>query len=279
MKVGTVVLVGRPNTGKSTLVNNLVGQKVSITSPKPQTTRFSIYAVFQDERGQIIFIDTPGIFAKNQDENSKQINTASQKILSEADVIVYLIDPTRQKGPEENRVIGILRKIDIPKILVINKSDILEDKNYIEQYRFLEDEFGKPLEVSALKNKNLGLLLGQIFNYLKEGEPVVAKEDLPFPALNINSKTYIEEIIREKAYLVLRREVPYKTKVVVDEIVERKNGLIYIKAKLICQNSHYKKMIIGHSAHRIKQINMMSRKELELARGKKIFLDLTVEVL
>ena len=168
MKVGTVALIGRPNTGKSTLVNNLVGHKVSITSPKPQTTRFSIYAVYEDERGQIIFIDTPGIFAKTQDKKNKQINLEAQRILKEEiNVIIYLIDPTRERGPEENRVLGIMRKIDIPKILVINKSDILGEKSYIEQYKFLEDEFGKAIEISALKSKNLGALLDAIFSHLK----------------------------------------------------------------------------------------------------------------
>ncbi|OGH10613.1 MAG: GTPase Era [Candidatus Levybacteria bacterium RIFCSPHIGHO2_01_FULL_36_15] len=278
MKVGTVALIGRPNTGKSTLVNNLVGHKVSITSPKPQTTRFSIYAVYEDEREQIIFIDTPGIFAKTQDKKNKQINLEAQRILKEEiNVIIYLIDPTRERGPEENRVLGIMRKIDIPKILVINKSDILGEKSYIEQYKFLEDEFGKAIEISALKSKNLGALLDAIFSHLKEGKRLVVKEDLPVPVLNLNSKTYIEENIREKAFLVLRDEVPYQVKVMVDQISERKNGFIYIKARMIAKDAHYKKMIIGHSAHRIKQINMMARKELELSTGKKIYLALTVE--
>lgn len=298
MKVGKVALVGRPNTGKSTLVNNLVGQKVSITSPRPQTTRFPIYAVYEDPsppvfdpeaqtrraggsgqgRGQIIFVDTPGIFAKIPDKQSKYLNLQAQKVLKEEiDLVLYVIDPTRARGIEENRVLGMLRKVDIPKILVVNKIDTTEP-NYREQYKFMEDEFESTIEVSALKPKNLPLLITKIFEFLKEGEKYVERESMPIPALNISSQTYIEESIREKAYLVLWEELPYKIKVEVDNIEEKDNGVIYIKARLITTDRRYKKMIIGAGAHRIKQIGMMARKELEVSTGKKIYLDLQVEV-
>lgn len=278
MKVGTVALVGRPNTGKSTLVNNLVGQKVSITSPKPQTTRFPIYAVYQDEQGQIIFVDTPGIFAKTPDIQSKHLNLQAQKVLkNEVDVVLYVIDPSRKRGIEENRVFGMLRKIDLPKILVVNKIDISEP-NYREQYKFLEDEFDSVIEISALKPKNLPLLVTKIFEYLKEGEKFVERESMPIPALNISSKTYIEESIREKAYLVLREELPYKVKVEIDNIEERDNGVMYVQARIMTTDKRYKKMIIGAGAQRIKQIGMMARKELEVSTGKKIYLELRVEV-
>lgn len=275
MRVGTVALVGRPNSGKSTLINNLVGQKVAITSPKPQTTQFPIYAVFEDEETQIVFIDTPGIFAKSFD---KDINLEAERVLKEEiDVILYIVDPTRKRGVEENRVLGILRKIDKPKILVINKIDKIE-KSYIEEYRFLEDEFEKTVEVSALKNKNLPLLVQAIFEYLKEGEKQEVREDMPTPAINLDSKLYIEENIREKAFLVLRDELPYNIRVVADQVAERPNGMFYIKARIITTNDRYKKMIIGAGGVKIKQIGSMSRKELEVATGQKIYLDLSVEV-
>lgn len=276
MKVGTVALIGRPNTGKSTLVNNLVGQKVSITSPKPQTTQFPIYAVYEDERGQIIFVDTPGIFAKTKETRQKEINEQAKRIFrDEINAIIYLIDHTRQRGLEENRVLGIVRTLDIPKILVINKVDIREP-SYREQYKFLEDEFLTIVEVSALKNNNLGTLLDEIFEVLPEGVRAVETESLSIPSLNINSNLYIEEMIREKAFLRLRREVPYKLKVIVDEIKERPNDILFVKARILTF-PRYKKMIIGAHGSKIKEIGMMSRRELELAGRRKVFLDLQVE--
>lgn len=277
MKVGTVALVGRPNTGKSTLVNNLVGHKVAITSPKPQTTRIPLYAVYEDERGQIIFVDTPGVFAKAPDVASKEANLEAEKILkNEIDALIYMIDPTRQRGDEENRVLGIIRKAKVPKILVINKIDV-KDQKYLAQYKFLEEEFDKVVQVSALKPMNLGAVTDAVFEYLPEGEKIVNREDLPVPALNLTSKMHVGEQIREKAFLTLRKEVPYMVRVVVDEIEERKNGVIFIKARILTEE-RYKKMIIGAGGQRIKQIGSMTRKELELSTGQKIYLDLQVEV-
>lgn len=276
-KTGTVALIGRPNTGKSTLLNNLVGQKVSITSPKPQTTQKMIYGVYEDPRGQIIFVDTPGVFAKVKDQRGRAANQESEKILKrDVDAVVYLIDHTRERGVEENRVLGMLRKVEKPKILVINKMDIRKP-SYIEQYRFLEDEFDHVLEVSALKGKNLNQIADTLFEYLPEGEKQVDLADMPLAALNMNSQQYVEEIIREKAFLRLRREVPYKVRIVVDEITERPNGNLYIKARLFTLE-RYKKMIIGAGGAKIKEIGWMSRKELEVATGKKVYLELTVEV-
>jgi len=275
MKVGTVALIGRPNSGKSTLLNNLVGQKVAITSPKPQTTQFSMQAVYEDEYAQIIFIDTPGIFAKAY---NRDINLAAERTLrEEIDVVLYIVDHTRRRGVEENRVLGILRKVNKPKILVINKID-LKEPSYLEEYRFMEEEFDEVVEVSALKNKHLSGLVNAILKYLKEGEKIVIREDMPTPAINLDSKLYISENIREKAFLVLRDELPYKIRVQVDESVQRENGVFYIKARIITTDKRYRKMIIGAGGSRIKIIGSMTRKELEVATGQKIYLDLSVEV-
>lgn len=261
--------------GKSTLVNNLVGHKVAITSPRPQTTQFRIYAVYEKDDIQIIFVDTPGIFAKAP---RKDINLEAERALKEQiDIVLYIIDHTRKRGIEENRVLGILRKIQKPKILVINKID-KEEPSFRSDYRFLEEEFDEIVEVSALKNKNLPILLQTISKYLKEGQKMVVREDMPTPAINLDSKLYIAENIREKAFLVLRDEVPYTIRVVVDEVTQRKNGMFYIKARIVTTTDGYKKMIIGAGGARIKQIGSMARKELELATGQKIYLDLKVEV-
>jgi GTPase len=276
MKSGTVALIGRPNTGKSTLVNNLVGQKVAITSPKPQTTQFPIYAVFEDDRGQIVFVDTPGIFARTPNELSREGNDHTKKILDEeVDVLIYMVDHTRERGMEENRVLGMIRNVDKPKVLVINKIDKREP-SFIEQYKFMEDEFDHIVEISALKPLNLSILLSTIFELLPDGEAMVERETLALPSLNLDSKLYVEESIREKAFLRLRKEVPYKIRVIVDEMSERANETLYIKARIITFD-RYKRMIIGTGGSKIKEIGSMARRELELARGKKVFLDLTVE--
>lgn len=277
MKSGKALLIGRPNVGKSTLVNNLIGRKVAITSPKPQTTRFPIHAVYEDERGQIVFVDTPGIFLKAKDALAKKINQRSlQAINEDIDLVVYLVDPTRKRDFEEGRVLGIVRKIDKPKILVINKIDVGKP-TYLPQYKFLEEEFKEIVYLSALHQKNLKSLLTKIFEYLPEKEKLIDTKDYVHPALNLDSRMFLAELIREKVFLRLRKEVPYSTMVVVDEVVERNNNLTYIKARILTTEDKYKKMIIGQGGRQIKEIGSMTRKELELATNKKIYLDLTVE--
>jgi len=275
-KAGYAVIVGRPNSGKSTLLNNILKQKVSITSPKPQTTRMAVHAVYEDERGQIIFVDTPGIFAKAEDTVSKKINPKAEQSLKEhVDVIVYLIDHSRDRNLEENKIIGIVRKIQKPKILVYNKLDIKEP-SYIPHYRFLEDEFDWTIEISALFKQNLNRLIEAIFELLPVGEKIINTKKMVYPVMNIDSKTFIAEIIREKAFLFLRKELPYSLTTTVDEISDRERGLKYIKARIITNDDRYKKMIIGEKGYMIREIGMAARKELEVATNQKIFLDLTV---
>ena len=153
------------------------------------------------------------------------------------------------------------------------------DTSYIEEYRFMEDEFDEVIEVSAIKNKNISILVNAILKYLKDGEKTIVREDMATPAINLDSNLYIEENIREKAFLVLRDELPYAIRVVVDEVKKRrKSKIFYIRAHIITTNKNYKKMIIGAGGSRIKMIGSMARKELEVATGQKIYLDLTVEV-
>ena len=278
MNSGYVAIVGRPNSGKSTLLNNILGHKVSITSPKPQTTRFPITAVYKDDRGEIAFIDTPGIFAHVQDPVSKKINPRTEKILNEGvDVIVYLVDHTRDRRTEENKNLGILRKIKKPKILVYNKSDIKEP-SFIPHYTFMEEEFDSTVSVSALYRHNLNRLIEAIFTYLPEQELNLSDPNRPTPAVYLDSKTFIAEIIREKAFLFLRKEVPYTMTAVVDETYKRGNGIMYIRARILTTDDRYKKMIIGEKGRMIKEIGMAARKELETATSQKIYLELTVEV-
>lgn len=276
-KSGLVAILGRPNAGKSTLLNAILNQKVSITSPKPQTTQFSVQAVYEDKRGQIIFADTPGIFAKTDNPKAHDINfTAEQSLKEGVDVIVYLVDKTRERGIEENKVLGLVRKSDAPKVLVINKID-KKKPDFSEQYKFMEEEFDATVELSARTRTNLNVLLDVIFEFLPKGEKLVEKEELKTPVLNMDSKLYLEEMIREKAFLRLRREVPYAIRVIVDEIVEKpQKNMTVIKARILTP-LRYKKMIIGSGGSKIKEIGMMTRRELEIATNRKIFLDLMVE--
>lgn len=278
MKEGTVLLIGRPNVGKSTFLNNLIGQKVAITSPKPQTTRFPIKALYEEERGRIIFIDTPGIFGKAKDALSKKINEKTLHSINEGiDVVLYMVDHTRRRDFEEGKVLGIVRKIARPKkILVINKID-KEDPTFLPQYKFLEDEFEDVFGISALKRHHLKPLLDKIFSYLPDQKKKTLEEKPVYYLLNQDSKLFIAELIREKVFLQMGEEIPYTSTVVVDEITPRHDKLTYIKARILTTNDRYKKMIIGAGGRKIKEMGSMARKEIELATKKKIFLDVTIE--
>lgn len=277
MKEGIVLLLGRPNVGKSTFVNNIIGQKVAITSPKPQTTRFPIQGLYEEERGKIIFTDTPGIFDKAKDTMAKKINEqAYGAINKEADVVLYFVDPTRRRDFEEAKVLGIARKIKAPVILVVNKSD--KKQTYLPQYKFLEDEFEEVVHISALKRHNFDRLLEMIFDHLSEaGDNPLLSEERIYPLLNMDSKAFIGELIREKVFLMMGEEIPYSTTAVVDDIKERDNGVLYIKARILTTNERHKRMIIGSAARKIKELGSFARKEIALATSKKVFLDLTVE--
>lgn len=263
MKSGIVAIFGRTNAGKSTLLNALVRHKVSITSPKPRTTTFPIEAVYEDDRGQIVFIDTPGLTG----------NTMQEPI----DLILYVIDHTRKRGDEENKVIGILRQFkDIHKVIVFNKIDV-EEPDFTSHYLFLKDETSETIEVSALTGRNLVEVLNSVFSYLPERARIIDTTHMVTPLVNIDSKTYLGELIREKVYLSTGQEVPYRVRVQVDEIAERKNGTLYIQGRIITDSERYRKMLIGAGGRKVKEIGFKTRKELELSTGKKVFIDLRVE--
>jgi len=282
-KYGKVVILGRPNTGKSTLLNAIMQQKVAITSHLPQTTRKNILAVFENEKGKILFTDTPGVLGKVTDLMGKKVNQEVPKTLNKAQVIVCVVDISRPKSEEENKVIGIIRKIDAKKILVYNKIDVaVGSKDHFADYNYLEDEFDKAILISAIKEKNIKGLINNIFDLLpdKTSKELVKEiemyQDLEKPLISMSSKEYIEEIIREKAYLFLREEVPYTIFVEVNKIEDKKN-IIVIEAAIYTNADRYKKMIIGKNGQKIKEIGYNTRKELELMSQRKIFLELTVK--
>ncbi len=277
MKTGIVALVGRPNVGKSTLLNQIMHQKVSITSPRPQTTRRLIQAAYADERGQIIFIDTPGIFAKVEGQVAAKINALAAKWQGNVDLIVYMVDKTRARGREENRILGLVRQAKVPKIMVYNKIDI-KKPDYTYEYRVYESEFDDVVSISALKGQHIKTLLEKIFNFLKESDtPLFDSQNLPpSKLLNLNSRLFLAELVREKIFLTFRQEVPYTVGVEVEEIRDEKE-LFYLKAKIFTLTDKYKRVIIGHGGENIKKIGIMVRRELELITNKKVYVDLQVE--
>ncbi|MBU4421708.1 GTPase Era [Candidatus Parcubacteria bacterium] len=284
LKSGFAVIAGRSNAGKSTLLNALIGTKLAITTDKPQTTRHAIQGVLHDERGQIVFVDTPGLLFKKKDALTKTLNKKAKDSLEGVEVILYIADPMRAIGGEEQYLLRVLEDTKTPKILVINKID-LHNPKYLDDYRELADKFDDVVEVSALYSKHLKTLVNKIFEYLPEGEPIYPE----FQLTNIDNKFWFAEIIREKIFHQMYQELPYNINVEVDEIETRPtkggasngagdNNILYIHAIIEVGDMRYKKMIIGHGGRKIKEIGTSARNDLEKILGGKVFLDLEVEV-
>ncbi len=283
-KYGIVAIIGRPNTGKSTLLNAILQQKVAITSPLPQTTRKNINVVYADERGKILFIDTPGVLGKIEDLIGKKVNLELPKTLNNIDVLMTVVDISRPKNEEENKVIALVRKSEAKKILVYNKIDkAVGSKDHFADYNYLEDEFDEYVKVSALREKGVKEVVNKIFSLLpdkatKETKMVVENsQDQTKPLIDSSPEEYVGELIREKTYLFLRDEVPYSISVVVKRI-EDKGKILVIEADIVTTADRYKKIIIGKGGQKIKEIGYNARKELELMTQKKIFLGLEVKV-
>ncbi|HTM68769.1 MAG TPA: GTPase Era [Candidatus Binatia bacterium] len=272
-KSGLVVLVGRSNVGKSTLLNSLIGTKIAIATPKPQTTRNVIQGVLHDARGQIVFVDTPGIFKQVPDQLTAKLNEKARDALEGVDVVLYVVDPARHVGDEEEAVHRMVKQLKIPKILVLNKAD--QKRPYIDEYMAWRDEFTAIVDVSALSNKGLKPLVDAVIEALPEGGVDLYPPD---QITNVENKFWLEELIREKVFMGLHEEIPYSTTVRVDEVARREEGTVYIKASVLTTATRYKKMIIGAGASKIRGIGRAARKELELVTGDKIYLDLDVQV-
>lgn len=274
MKSGFVVLIGRSNVGKSMLMNTLVGTKISAVTHKPQTTRQAIHGVLNRPEGQIIFVDTPGVFKNAGGALTKTLTKTVEDSLEGVDVILYVADPTRSIGPEERATLAMIRPLTQPKLLIINKSDMPErEKPFLEDYRALAGEFTDMFELSALRTRHVEPLIQHIYTLLPEGEPAYPEEQ----KTNLTDYVWISEIIREKIFFLTEQEVPYSTHVEVDSTEDR-NGHLVITARILTTEPRYKKMLIGHGGKKIKEIGMAARRELEAATNKKIYLDLQVEV-
>lgn len=273
LKSGFITLIGRSNVGKSTLLNTLIGTKIAAVTAKPQTTRNIIHGVLNDTKGQAVFVDTPGVLKHRKSLMAGKMLKRVREALQDINLIIYVVDPSKNLGEEERYTLSLIRKLNLPKILVINKCDLPEAlKQHMADYHNLEQEFTAVFELSALKNRHLKPLVAKIFELLPAGEPFYPANQLT----NLNEKDWVAEIIREKIFNILRQEIPYSTHIDVEK-VEDKPDIIVIKATLYTADNQYKKMIIGRQGQMIKQIGSLARQELEVALNKKIYLELEVE--
>ena len=273
-KSGFATLIGRPNVGKSTLMNTLIGQKIAITSNKPQTTRNRIQTVYTCEQGQIVFLDTPGIHKSKNKLGDYMVNVA-QKTLSEVDVVLWLVEPSTYIGAGEQHILEQLKKGNTPVILVINKIDIVKKEDLlavIDTYR-KEMDFAEIIPVSALKDKNTEDLIQTIFKYLPYG-PAFYDEDT---ITDQPERQIVAEMIREKALRCLDDEVPHGIAVCIDSMKYTKS-IVNIDATIICERDSHKGIIIGKQGAMLKKIGIQARRDIENLLEMPVNLKLWVKV-
>ena len=275
-KSGFVTIIGRPNVGKSTLMNRLIGQKIAITSNKPQTTRNRIQTVYTDmEKGQIIFLDTPGIHKAKNKLGEYMVNVA-EKTLNEVDVVLWLVEPSNFIGAGEQHIIEQLKKVKTPVILIINKIDMCDKEKileYIDTYRKVFD-FAEIIPTSALRGQNTDDIIESIFKYLPYG-PMFYDEDT---ITDQPERAICAEIIREKALHALNDEIPHGIAVAIDQMKDRKNGIVDIDATIVCERDSHKGIIIGKQGAMLKKIGTNARYEMERLLDTKVNLKLWVKV-
>lgn len=273
-KSGFVTLIGRPNVGKSTLMNCIIGQKIAITSNKPQTTRNRIQTVYTSEEGQIVFLDTPGIH-KAKNKLGDYMVTVAEKTLSEVDVILWLVEPSNFIGAGERHIIEQLKKGKTPVILVINKIDTVKKEQlleYIDTYR-KEYDFAEIVPVSALKAENIKELLKCIMKYLPYG-PAFYDEDT---VTDQPVRQIVTELIREKTLRLLSDEIPHGVAVSIESMKYKKN-IVDIEATIFCERDSHKGIIIGKNGAMLKKIGSMARRDIEDLLEKQANLQLWVKV-
>lgn len=275
IKTGFATLIGRPNVGKSTLMNRLIGQKIAITSSKPQTTRNRIQTVYTDERGQIVFLDTPGIHKAKNKLGDYMVNVA-EHTLKEVDVILFLVEPTDYIGAGEKHIIEQLKKSKTPVILLINKIDKVQKKEelllYIDAYR-KEMDFDQIIPVSAKNGEGTDDVLKTIFDYLPYG-PMFYDEDT---VTDQPERQIVAELIREQALRLLEDEIPHGIAVSVNSMKKRKK-IMDVDATIICERDSHKGIIIGKGGSMLKRIGTNARKGMEDLLECQVNLKLWVKV-
>ena len=277
-KSGFVTLIGRPNVGKSTLMNHLIGQKIAITSNKPQTTRNRIQTVYTSKEGQIVFVDTPGIHKAKNKLGDYMVRVA-ERTMSEVDVILWLVEPTAYIGAGERHIIEQLKRVRTPVILVINKTDTVkkpEILNFIDVYR-KEMDFAEIVPVSALKGDNTDVLISCIMKYLPYG-PAFYDEDT---VTDQPERQIVAELIREKALRCLEDEIPHGIAVSIESIKYRrsiKELIADIEATIVCERESHKGIVIGKQGAMLKKIGSKARPEIEDMLECRVNLQLWVKV-
>lgn len=273
---GFAALVGRPNAGKSTLVNGLIGEKIAIMSERPQTTRNKIMCIMNTANAQIMFLDTPGIHKPKHKLGEFMVNTA-ESALKEVDVVLFVVDISEKKGPGEEYIIKLLQKLDVPVILVANKVDKVRDSSQLleklKAYSSLMD-FAAVLPLSALKDKDFSSLTGEIVKYLPEG-PAYFPDDM---ITDQPERLLAAEMIREKVLRLTRDEVPHAVAVEVEEFKERDEDNIFIRAAIYVERESQKGIVIGRGGSMLKQIGQQARGDIEKLLCCKVYLDLWVKV-
>lgn len=276
-KSGFVTLIGRPNVGKSTLMNHLIGQKIAITSHRPQTTRNRIQTVYTSEEGQIVFVDTPGIHKAKNKLGNYMVRIA-ERTLTEVDVVLWLVEPTTFIGAGEKHILEQLKKVKTPIILVINKTDKVKKEEvltFIDAYR-KEMEFSEIVPVSALKGDNTDVLISCIMKYLPYGEPFYDEDTVT----DQPERQIVAELVREKALRCLEEEIPHGIAVVIESMKFRKgqSAIADIEATIICERESHKGIIIGKKGAMLKRIGSQARPEIEEMLECKANLQLWVKV-
>jgi len=274
---GFIAVIGRPNVGKSTLINSFLGQKVLIVSPKPQTTRDRIQAVLTTEEGQLIFLDTPGIH-KSRNKLGDYMVKAARSSIKDVDLVLFIVEATASPGPGDSQIAGYLREVqaDTPVFLVVNKIDLLQKELAEKQLALYSQliDFNKVFAVSALTRENMDVLLQEIMQLMPPGPQYFPPEmitDRPEEFL-------IGEIIREKIIICTREEIPYSVAVEISRVWQREDGLIMVEAVIFIERDSQKRIIIGKNGDMLKLIGVEARKDLERFLGKHLYLNLWVKV-
>jgi GTP-binding protein Era len=272
---GLAVLIGRTNAGKSTLLNALAGAPVSIVTPRPQTTRHPVHGIVHRPEGQVVFVDTPGFFKTHKSALVDQLHQRAQEALKGIDVVVHVVDPTRDSGEENEMVNAVLAKVQLPKILCLSKLDIAH-RPFRDAWLRLAPQYDAVVEVSGFTGTGTDELVSQLLSRMPEGPEL-------YPAgqkTNTTLEFQAAELIREKVYLYTGEEVPYRTQVELDQIEEQvgEDGIpvVQVKAAIVTPNERYQRMLIGTGARKIKQIRLAAQRALRDRMGKKVSLDLDV---
>lgn len=273
---GFAALIGRPNVGKSTLMNHLIGQKIAITSSKPQTTRQAIRTVYTCDEGQVVFLDTPGIIRKTKNRLGEYMLSVSTGALKEADVILWLVEPSDYVGEGDREIAEALKGVGKPVILVIGKMDTVEKtaaRGLMESWGKVGD-FAAIVPVSGLRGTNLEGLMQAIIRNLPEGPMLYDADTLTDQPM----RDIAAEVIREKALRYLNEEVPHGIAVTIERYHLREDGLTQIEASIICEKDSHKGIIIGKGGTMLRRIGQSARRDLEEMTGGKVYLKLFVKV-